>query len=113
MKKKFGPAFNGLKEGFMHEAVRLQMILGAVAVIAGFVLHLSYTEWLIFILCIGMVITTEMLNTAIEFIGSYLSRIYDPKIKRIKDIAAGAVLTASITALTAAVVILVHHFVGG
>ena len=109
MKKKFGPAFEGLFAAAGHKAVQIQMMLGIAAVIAGFVLKLTYFEWLIFILCIGLVITAEILNTAIEEIGSYLTKLYDPKIKLIKDLAAGAVLTASFTALTAAVVIFLHH----
>ena len=61
------------------------------------------------IVCIGLVIVTEYLNTAIEFTCDFLTTERDEQIKVIKDIAAGAVLVASLTALVTAIVILFHH----
>jgi len=109
LKKKFKPAVNGLLGGFGHRSILTQYILGALAVIAGFILRLTYMEWLAVIVCIGMVILTEYLNTAIEFTCDFLTTERDEQIKVIKDIAAGAVLVASLTALVTAIVILLHH----
>lgn len=57
----------------------------------GFYLNITKAEWLAQIIIIGMVLSTEGLNTAIEKLADYIQPNHDPKIGLIKDIAAGAV----------------------
>ncbi len=109
MKKKFGPAFEGLAAALQHKSVRLQFLLAALAVLAGFILKLTYMEWIAFVLCIGLVLSAELLNTAIEFLCNCITTQYDQRIKTIKDVAAGAVLLAAMSALVTALIIFVHH----
>ena len=109
LKKKFKPAFEGLRNGMVHRSILTQFVLGVLAVAAGVILRITSGEWIAVVLCIGMVITTEYLNTAIEFICNYLTTKKDAKIKEIKDLAAGAVLVSSLTALVTAIIILLRH----
>ena len=109
MKKKFKPAFDGIAGALRHRSVRLQFFLGLLAVLAGILLKLSYLEWIAFILCIGMVLTAELINTAIEFLCNRITTLYDPDIKVIKDVSSGAVLISSIAAAVIAFVIFLHH----
>ncbi len=67
----------------------------------GLLLQLSLTEWAILAVTAGLVFATEMLNTVAEAAMDYASTDFNPQIKIVKDVAAGAVL---ITALTAVVV---------
>ncbi len=69
--------------------------------IIAFILGLSWSKFAILIILSIIVLSVEMLNTAIEAIIDILFREYDTKAKEIKDIAAGAVL---ITALGAAII---------
>ena len=85
MKKKFSAAFNGLYLAFMHRSCRIQFIFGFLAVVCGLVLALTFGEWLAFILCIGLVITMEIMNTAIEKLCDLVDNKYNPQIKIIKD----------------------------
>jgi diacylglycerol kinase len=64
------------------------------------------------IICIGLVITAEILNTCIEKLCDLYSTDYSNRIREIKDLAAGAVLAASLTAFITAMVILFSH-IGG
>lgn len=112
MKKKFSDAFTGLLKGTGHRSILTQYILAAMAVCAGFVLHLSVLEWVAVIICIGLVITAEILNTCIEKLCDLYSTDYSNRIREIKDLAAGAVLAASLTAFITAMVILFSH-IGG
>lgn len=112
MKKKFSDAFRGLFRGMGHHAILVQYILAACAFCAAFILRLSAGEWLAVIICIGLVISAEILNTCIEKLCDLYSTDYNTKIGEIKDLAAGAVLAASVTALTVAMVILFSH-IGG
>lgn len=112
MKKKFSDAFRGLFMGLGHHAILVQYILAACAVCAAFVLRLNAGEWAAVIICIGLVISAEILNTCIEKLCNLYSTDYNAKIREIKDLAAGAVLAASITAFMTAMVILFSH-IGG
>ena len=109
MKEKFGPAFNGILLGFKDPAIRLQMILAMLAMIAGFVLKLNIAEWIAVILCMGLVLSTEILNTCVEKVCDLYSKEEDERIKVIKDLAAGAVLVSAICALITAALILISR----
>jgi len=71
----------------------------AMITIVGLALYvqLSRLDWMILIMCIGWIITMEMINTAIEQFCDFVQDDIDPLIGRIKDIAAGAVLISAIT----------------
>ena len=109
IRKKFGPAFRGLIQGMGHRSIRVQWILALLAVIAGCILRLTSGEWIAVILCIGLVVMSEYLNTAVEFLCDYLTEENDERIGRIKDISAGGVFAASLAALLTAAVILARH----
>lgn len=66
------------------------------AIYLGFILNLSSTEWAILVLTMGLVITTEIINTAIEIDIDLTSPTYHPYARDTKDIAAGAVLISVI-----------------
>jgi diacylglycerol kinase len=93
----FGYAFKGIKIGFKEES-NFQMQLGVtVAVFAlGLFLNISYVEWLFVIGACGLVLTAELLNTSLEELCDMLRTTHDPHVAKIKDLAAGAVLIASI-----------------
>ncbi len=97
--KKFADSFAGLKTALAHKAVMTQCVLGVMAIIGGIIIKLDHYEWLAFIICITMVISSEVMNTAIERIGDYLNMEKDPKIKTIKDLSSAAVLVSSLGAL--------------
>lgn len=109
MKEKFQPAFNGLLQGFKDAGIRTQIILACLAFAAGFVLRLSAMEWVAVIICMGLVISSEILNTCIEKVCDLYTTENDERIRVIKDLAAGAVLVSALSALTCALIILVSH----
>lgn len=107
--KKFKDAFNGLKIALKDKAVITQVVLGIIAIIGGIIIKLDYYEWLAFIICIFMVISSEVLNSVIEDIGNYLSKEYDDKIKVIKDLSASFVLICSMGALVILILVLIRR----
>ena len=110
--KKFKDAFNGLKEGLKHRAIAIQFVLGVLAVIGGFIIKLDTNEWLAFIICIGVVIVSEIFNTCIEKICDFVEPEKNDKIRTIKDLAAGGVLCASIMALIVCIYITINKLGG-
>lgn len=107
--KKFSDAFNGLKIALNHKAVRIQVFLGLLAIIGGIIIRLDYYEWLLFVVCIGLVILSEIFNTAIEKTGDYLNDKNDERIKVIKDLASAAVLISALSALAVCIICVIRR----
>jgi len=100
-------AVAGIRSFFSKEVHgRLHLILALIAIILSLICGLNSLEWLFILLSLTLVFVSEMFNTCIERIMDYINKDYDPRIKIIKDIAAGAVLVAAIFAIIVAVVIL-------
>jgi diacylglycerol kinase len=79
-----------------------------VAVAAGIYLGLSMVEWGLIIFALGFVLTSELLNTAVEKIGDETSGgKHSNIIKDCKDMSAAAVLIAAFTALVIGVIVLI------
>jgi len=92
-------ALQGWVSFFRKEANgQIQLFISVMVIVAGFALRVSITEWMILLSCIGVVISLEMINSAIEKICNHVNPQIHPSIKVIKDVAAGAVLWASIIA---------------
>lgn len=105
--QSFQFAFRGIWHTFKTQ--RNAQIHGGVALIVfvvGLWLGLSRSEWAIIILTIGFVIATEMLNTVAEAAMDYATADFDPQVKIVKDVAAGAVLVAAITSIIVGLVVL-------
>ena len=82
-----------------EHSIMVQFFLGILVTIAGFYFEISKTEWMFQTFAIGLVISVEGLNTAAEKIADFIHPEFHEKIGLIKDIAAGAVFFAAITAL--------------
>jgi diacylglycerol kinase (ATP) len=104
--KSFGFAFQGIATFFKTQHNAWIHCLAAILTITlGFVLHVNTTEWCWLIIAIALVIIAEMLNTAIEFLTDLVSPEIHPQAKKVKDIAAGAVLIAAIAALAIGLIV--------
>lgn len=104
--KSFGFAINGIRIFLKttHNAW-LHLLVAIIVVYLGFYFHITLTEWLFLVFAIGFVLVAEAFNTAIEFDIDLTSPEYHPYAKYTKDVAAGAVLIASITAAVIGLVI--------
>lgn len=94
-----------------ENSIKAQTFIGICMTILGFVMHISNTEWLFQLFAIGLVITTEALNTAIEKVANFVEPNFDKKIGEIKDIAAGAVAFASLIAIGIGFIIYIPKFI--
>lgn len=101
-------AFKGAVKLITTEhSVMVQFSLGVIMAIAGFYFKITASEWLFQTLAIGLVLSVEGLNTAIEKIADFIHPNYHERIGFIKDIAAGAVFFAAITAIIIGLIIYV------
>ncbi|UIR57563.1 diacylglycerol kinase family protein [Sphingobacterium sp. SRCM116780] len=106
--KSFTYALNGFKILFKEEHnARIHFIATIIVIIAGFFFHISTTEWLIVILCIGAVFSLEIINSAIENLADLVCQTPNEFIKKAKDLAAAAVLIAAIVSIIIAMLIFI------
>ncbi len=92
-------AFLGMLRLIKTEAsIQIQFVIAIIVTVAGFYYSISNTEWIMQCFAIGMVMSIEGLNTAVEEVANFIHPNHHPKIGIIKDIAAGAVFIASIAA---------------
>ena len=75
--------------------------LAAAVLLVGMWIDVSWTEWLILLLCITAVLAAELFNSALEHLSRAVTREEHPEVRDALDIASGAVL---VTAIGAAVV---------
>ena len=98
--QNLGYALTGLRIAFREElSFKIQLVFAVVTPALGWYLGISRMEFLLVIFMIGLVLTAELFNTALEQLCDKFKSEHDPHIGRIKDLAAGAVLVASFTAL--------------
>ena len=98
--KSFRYAIAGIRELILSEHnARIHLTATIAVILMSVIFKVSRQEGLMITGAIGLVWITEMLNTCIEKTMDFISTEKHPEIKSIKDIAAGAVLIASVTAL--------------
>jgi undecaprenol kinase/diacylglycerol kinase (ATP) len=105
-------ALHGARQFFSTERNgQIQTVFGIAAIVLGAIVSISPFQWLLVLFCIGLVISLEMINTAIEKFCDLVTTDFDPRIKIIKDVAAGAVLMASVFSLLVGLIIFIPAIV--
>lgn len=95
--KSFEYALSGLRGILVQERnFKIQLLFGGLAVILGFILKLSMSEWLDLVIVITLVLIFELINTAIEEMVDLVSPEIREEARIAKDVAAATVLVASI-----------------
>lgn len=108
----FKYAFLGMKVFFREERnAKIHVILFCLAVLMGMFFHISSNEWLAIFICSALVFTSEAFNTAIENLCDFVCEQKNPKIKKIKDLSAAAVLFSSLFALIVGLIIFLPKLV--
>jgi diacylglycerol kinase (ATP) len=90
-----------------EEAIKVQSFVFLIIITLGFYFEITSKEWIIHIILIGFILTTEALNTVAEKICDLINPKYDERIKLIKDISAGAV---SFAVLSSLIILLIIYF---
>ncbi|MFO7719774.1 MAG: diacylglycerol kinase family protein [Gillisia sp.] len=95
-----GYAFKGAWILIKREhSIQVQVGIAVIITGVGFYFDISRSDWMFQFLAIGLVLSAEGLNSAVEGIADFVHPDFHTKIGYIKDIAAGAVLFAAITAV--------------
>jgi diacylglycerol kinase (ATP) len=109
--RKWIKSANHAIEGILHASktqrhMRYHLYAAVMILLLSFSIGVSWEEFTALVVLSIMVISVEMINTAIESITDVLFKDYDPRAKAIKDIAAGAVLITAMGAVVIGYIIL-------
>ena len=108
--KKFFHSFTypikGLKYAYRNEQnLAVDVGIALLVILAGFIFRVSVSEWAILLLTIGLVISCELINTAIEAVVDLVTEEYHPLAKVAKDTSAAAVFIFAIIAIIVGLII--------
>jgi len=91
--RSFRNAFRGVRVLLWNEYnLYIQITIGVVAIAFGIYYKISIIEWMVQTVAVGLVIFSELVNTAIEKIMDMVNPEYDQRVRDIKDLASGSVL---------------------
>lgn len=108
----FGYAFEGIKQAYLGEQnMRIHFFMASLVIIFGFFLKISYMEWLVCLLLIGLVIMAEFINTAVEYVVDLASPKVHPLAKAAKDTASAGVLMMAIISAVIGLIIFVPKLI--
>ena len=105
--QKFRDAFRGIAIGVRGQAsfgVHLACAVGVIAAAA--LLRASLSEWCLLLLCITIVLTAEMFNSALEYLAKAIDRRENQTLAAALDIASAAVLLAALGSAVVGVIVL-------
>lgn len=102
----FKYAFDGIWEAFKEEPnLKFHFLAALVVIFLGVHFQITNGEWITLIIAIGLVISVELTNTALEEVVDSFTQDSHPGAKRAKDVSAGAVLIIALMALSVGVFI--------
>lgn len=106
----FKYAFQGIVSALKEEPnLKFHFLAALLVVILGGLLNISSTDWIMVIILIGLVISLELTNTAIEAVVDEFTNDHHPGAKLAKDISAGAVLVAAVTSAILGIIIFLPY----
>ena len=108
--RSFRYAWQGIRQCVGREQnLSFHLIVTVLVIGAGFAFGITPGEWTAISLCIGLVVSAELFNTAIERLVDLVSPQRHPLAGQIKDIAAGAVLVCALAAIAVGLIIFVPY----
>lgn len=111
LRESFRYAVSGILIAFQEERnFKIHTILAVLSIFFATILRCSLMEWIIILLCIGVVMSAEIFNTALENAMDWLDPQYNTYVKKVKDLAAGGVLVTSIAVALIGLLIFVPKF---
>ena len=107
----FKYAFRGIWIAFKDEPnLKIHVLIALAALFLGLYFNISKDEWLAVVFAIGLVMSVELTNTAIEEVVNSFTPDIHPAARKAKDVAAGAVLISAITAAIIGFLIFLPYF---
>lgn len=104
--RKFADAFRGIFLAIRGQSsFTVHLIVASAVVCVAAWLEVSRIDWILLVLCIGMVFAAETLNSSLEHLARAIDGNYNPDLGAGLDMASGAVLWLSLAAAVIGILI--------
>ncbi|MBO4601073.1 MAG: diacylglycerol kinase [Bacilli bacterium] len=111
--RTFKYSWQGLAYAYKNEqSMWVHAIGSAVTIILGIIFHLSLTEWAIVFIALGVILASELINTAIEAAVDLCTLEIHPLAKIAKDCGSAATFVLTIVSVIICLMVFVPHFIG-
>ena len=112
LRDSFRYAFLGILQAYKGEQnLKIHTVIAIMVIICGFIFHITYVEWLVCLVLIGLVLMAEFFNTAIEYVVDLASPEIHPLAKAAKDTASSGVLMMAIVSAIIGLIIFIPHII--
>src|SRR5487761_2124626 len=112
--RSFNHAFDGIIYAVRTQPnMRTHLIISVLVLLTTLVLRIDRIYVIAIILCIALVVSLELVNTAIESLVDLLIATHHPLAKTAKDAAAGAVLVGSIASVIVGYLVFYQGIING
>jgi undecaprenol kinase/diacylglycerol kinase (ATP) len=110
-----GDAFRYALQGFAHttqtqRSMKIHLCVTVLVLIVGILVRLERTEWALIAICVGLVLASELINTALEAVVDIASPTFHPKAKIAKDAAAAAVFVFAVVSVIVGLLVFATAF---
>jgi diacylglycerol kinase len=108
--RKFRDAFRGVAVGVRGQSsFRVHFLFAVLVIAAAALVRASSIEWVVLLLCIALVLTAEMFNSALESLAKAITDKHDPRLADALDTGSAAVLVAAIGATLVGGIVFLHR----
>ncbi len=108
----FGYAIEGVVHAYRENRnIRIHTIIAIIIFAIGAYFNISRTEYLIVLLTVVLVMSSEMINTSIEEMTNLITTEHRAEAKIAKDVAAGMVLVTSVSAVVVGLVVFLPYII--
>ena len=108
----FRCALQGILDTSHERNFHIELCFMVLCIVLGFVFGISTTEWLVVVVCFGMVLGGECINSSIEAVVDLASPEFHELARKAKDAAAGGVLLFSVASFVIGVIIFAPRILG-
>jgi diacylglycerol kinase (ATP) len=109
--RSFKYAIQGISQAVSQPNMQIHLAIAAAVVVAGFILKISRTEWMLVVFAMGLVLSAECMNTAVEKLTDLVSPGHNELAGKVKDMAAGAVLICAAAAAVIGLIVFIPKMV--
>lgn len=111
-RNSFKYSMAGLRYAYKNEqSMTVHVIVTALVIVFGLLFQIKLIEWIICIFLIGIIMASELLNTAIEAVVDLCTQDYHPLAKVAKDTASAAVFIFSIASAIIGILIFAPYII--
>lgn len=108
----FKYAFNGLIDTYKTEqSVWIYIPVSLLVILMGFYFKINTVEWLVILLVLGVILSLELINTALESVVDLVTDKYHPLAKKAKDTVSAAVLVFAVASVIIGLIIFIPKII--